>query len=211
MNLTSSTGYLTWLDKTNIVSAEIGTSNSKLLFFTVEELSAMRKASTPREKEAFVWFMETFIDCVVGKINCRKSKYLSTITNSIITISDEAFALLLFENYEEKWHAQHHHNCTKTEITSKMPRMHGKFTSKKVGQAEFGGWSSAGVSKFNANCRKIMEERNSDYGRHAEQELLAYLQSTTRGKNVLQKHLRLQSRQTTEDTSIVHEDAWHEL
>jgi len=103
----------------------------------MEEIRPLRNASTPREKAAFYWFMETFIDCVVGKIQCRQTKYLQTISNSIITISDEAFALLLFENYVDKWHAQFNHQCTKTEMSAKLPRMHGKFTSKKVGQAEF--------------------------------------------------------------------------
>ena len=57
----------------------------------------MRNTSTAREKSAYYWFMEHFIDCVAGKIQCRKSKYLATVSNSIITISDEACALVLFE------------------------------------------------------------------------------------------------------------------
>ena len=97
----------------------------------------MRSAVTEREKQAWYWFMETFVDCVAGKVQGgQQSKYLVPIRDSVITVSDEAFALLLLDNYETKWHAQHEHRTqAKTMAFIKMPRMHGKYTSKTMGQA----------------------------------------------------------------------------
>lgn len=208
-----STAHLIWLDKCRIVSTDdvLGVRDFTADFYTLKEVSAMRNFATTREKCAFFWFFENFIDCVTGKLNNRDSKYLGTITAGNITTSDEAFALLLFENYVEKWHAQHRHNCTKTEMTAKMPRMHGKYTSKKVGQAEFGGWSREGVRKFNINCMQIMADRLSDKGQAAEQELLTYLQGTPKGQLVLQKHMRQQARRATVEANEEHEDAWNEM
>jgi hypothetical protein len=195
-------GYLEWLDNKQDIPAT---------FFTLKEIQAMRTASTPREKCAYYWFMENFIDCVVGKVQCRKSKYLATVSNSIITISDEAFALLLFENYEEKWHAQHQHRRNRKQLTDKMPRMHGKYTCKTVGQAEFGGWSKAGVAKFSFYCRQIEADRNSEAGKIAEQELLTILQATPQGQAVMQKNMRQQARCAMEDADVELVDAWNEM
>ena len=171
----------------------------------------MRSASTAREKAAYYWFMENFIDCVVGKVQCRKSKYLATVSNSIVTISDEAFALLLFENYEEKWHAQHQHRVNKSKSTDKMPRMHGKYTCKKVGQAEFGGWSKAGVAKFNSYCRQIEADRNTEAGKVAEEELLTILQATLQGQVVMKKNMLQQTRSAIVDANVAPVDAWNEM
>ena len=44
--------------------------------FTFKEIEAMCSAVTVREKQAWYWFMEIFIDCVVGKIQGQQSKYL---------------------------------------------------------------------------------------------------------------------------------------
>jgi hypothetical protein len=194
-------GYLAWLDAQDVPAT----------FFSLKEIQAMRNTSTAREKSAYYWFMEHFIDCVAGIIQCRKSKYLATVSNSIITISDEAFALLLFENYEAKWHAQHQHLVDKRKLTAKMPRMHGKYTCKKVGQAEFGGWSKEGVVQFNAYCLQIEAERSSEAGKLAEQELLTILQATSQGQLVMKKHMLQQTSCAMADADVQPVEAWNEM
>lgn len=173
----------------------------------------MRCARTARETAAWQWFMGTFIDCVVGKPKCHQSKYLVPVSASTITISDEAFALLLFENYEEKWQKQCQHDKTKTVLSAKMPRTHGKFTSKTMGQSEFGGWSIVGLNKFNAYCKRIQQQRASAAGKKAEQELLTYLAETPQGEEMRCRHMRQEKRRRTMDTNPAEltEDAWNEL
>ncbi|KAI2514251.1 hypothetical protein MHU86_144 [Fragilaria crotonensis] len=64
-----------------------------------------------REKEAFFWFYGTFLECVCGKRNLGRQKQHQRISEATdkgsqaktVTISDEEFALLIFENYIDKW------------------------------------------------------------------------------------------------------------
>jgi hypothetical protein len=81
-------------------------------FFTMDELATLRRAKTDRERKAFFWFFGTFLECVCGKRNWgKKLKYTELISRAtekggrgkIVTKSDEAFALLIFENYIDKW------------------------------------------------------------------------------------------------------------
>ena len=80
--------------------------------FSIDELQKMRRATTEREKKAFLWFYGTFLECVCGlkQWGVNKSSQLvsqasSSATNhgKLVTVSDEAFALLLYDNYNEKW------------------------------------------------------------------------------------------------------------
>ena len=81
-------------------------------FFTIKELCKLRRSTTEKEKEAFYWFFGSFLECVCGKKAWGKAKYVSLVslaceTNrtaaKLVTMSDEAFALLIFDNYIDKW------------------------------------------------------------------------------------------------------------
>ena len=83
--------------------------------FTMEELRKLRQAKTEREKEAFFWSFVKFVACVVEKRQwgVQKQNQLisqeATMTGSnekLVTKSDETFALLLYENYFNKWTKQ---------------------------------------------------------------------------------------------------------
>jgi len=58
-----------------------------------------------------------------------------------------------------------------------------------------------------------MAQRSSEEGRQAETELLTYLQTTPKGKLVVQKHMRKTTTKATinDNNNDVHEDAWNEL
>ncbi|KAI2499769.1 hypothetical protein MHU86_14712 [Fragilaria crotonensis] len=85
--------------------------------YSIEMLCKLRQSQTPEEKEAFLWFTGKLLECVVGKIAWgSKKKYRSRISEakydntneSIVTVSDEAFALLLYENYIGKYITRYH-------------------------------------------------------------------------------------------------------
>ena len=84
-------------------------------FFTIEELSTLRQAETERQLEALVWFIGDFLESVAGRRTWGKLKYFQLVNEArdqatgktAVTASDEAFALLLFENYSDKWFAQY--------------------------------------------------------------------------------------------------------
>ena len=80
--------------------------------FLIDKLQNLRRANTEREKQAFLWFFGSFLECVSGLKHwgVQKSKQLVSQASSsatkhgkLVTISDEAFALLLYDNYIEKW------------------------------------------------------------------------------------------------------------
>ena len=81
-------------------------------FYTMEDICTSRRATTERERDAFFWFFGTFMDSVSGRRNWGKQKYQQLVTtacepggqNKLVTTSNEAFGLLLFENqYIDKW------------------------------------------------------------------------------------------------------------
>jgi hypothetical protein len=75
-------------------------------FYTMEDICTSRRATTERERDAFFWFFGTFMDSVSGRRNWGKQKYQQLVTtacepggqNKLVTTSNEAFGLLLFEN-----------------------------------------------------------------------------------------------------------------
>ena len=70
-------------------------------FFTFDELCKLRQATTDRERRAFFWFFDSFLECVCGASvwNNAKTKQLVSEArdpsgSKVVSVSDEAFALL---------------------------------------------------------------------------------------------------------------------
>lgn len=166
-------------------------------FFTIEELCKLRRSTTEREKKAFYWFFGSFLDCVCGKKAWGRTKFtnlvsLASETNStakIVTASDEAFALLLFDNYMDKW--------VKMANTTKEPepedegddqnkkksagtnRRRGKYTgaAAKSGHCKFGGWNREGMARFNELYALVREDRACPQANEMERKLLEFCNS----------------------------------
>ena len=95
-----------------------------------------------------------------------KKKYHSRISDakydntnkSIVTVSDEAFAILLYKNYIDKWIARHHNNLPPPGL--KGSKNMGKYTRSSIGYSEYGGWSEEGVIQFNELCSVVVEDKS---------------------------------------------------
>jgi hypothetical protein len=187
-------------------------------FFTFEEFCALRRATTDRERRAFYWFFDTFLECVCGasawnyaKTRQRVSEAKDACGVSVVSKSDEAFALLLIDNYMEKWkgkaeaeaqaagtdtdHGTDNNNgmteagngATKTKTT----RMAGRYTAKANGQCRYGGWSDKGIEQFNKLRAAVKADRNADRESvvepyRMEKELLDYCKSKAGLRDFLQ-------------------------
>ena len=103
----------------------------------------------------------------------------------------EAFALLLIDNYLEKWktilgveeqsadaEAVGNTNMTgeaqaggrqKKKAAKKLP---GKYTEKKSGHCKYGGWSHAGMARFNQQYSLVNDDTASAQSEQMEHELL---------------------------------------
>ena len=149
--------------------------------FTIEELCKLRRAETEREKEAFFWFFGEFLSCVVGKRQWsahKKYQLISqaTMTGSsdkLVTISDEAFALLMYENYFDKWTTQANATAAGS-VQRERKAIRGKYTVQNSGTCKYGGWSIDGMNRFNDLYALVKEDRKSPQAPAMEKEFLDY-------------------------------------
>jgi hypothetical protein len=156
--------------------------------YSMDTLCKLRQSQTAEEKEAFVWFAGELLECVCGKRAWgTRKKYRATISDAtssdtgafIVTVSDEAFALLLYDAYIDKW-IKRYHQDRNGEPRSK--RIVGKYTHHTDGASnEYGGWSEEGIRRFNQLCEMVQEDRASRNARDAEEWLMNSLRQQAGG------------------------------
>ena len=177
--------------------------------FSIEELQKMRRATTEREKKAFLWFYGTFLECVSGQKHwgMQKSKQLVSQASSsatkhgkLVTISDEAFALLLYDNYNGKWLKTFQREEEQRLETPEAPappgsggrnksrreREKGKYTAQKTGHCKYGGWSREGMARYNEFYHLVKADRACEQAMDMERELLTHCMALKkRGTNAV--------------------------
>jgi hypothetical protein len=95
-----------------------------------------------------------------------------------VWVRDEAFALLLIDNYLEKWKTRAGEEdtariepagagaaATTTEgenTGTKQTKTAGKYTGKAQGQCKWGGWCSEGIEQFNFLRKLVKADRDAD-------------------------------------------------
>jgi hypothetical protein len=136
--------------------------------------------SEGNEKDWF-WFADKVLQCVAGRRGWGKEKTMKILSESV-TVSDEAFALLILVNNWDKWMAEHNSLARKIDAL---------YTSSTQGNKKFSGWSDAGIQKYNKLFDQIEKDRSSDQRREMEEKFLKSLQRTN-GSN---------KRKSTEDVS----------
>ena len=163
--------------------------------FKMEDLLKMRMSETAEECNAFLWFYGEFLEAVAGRLTWGKQKYHQTVSEakdfsdarqSIVSITDEAFALLMIENYRNKWES--HFRCSETGMAK--VKVEAKYTSSRLGTTEYGGWSWEGFQRFNQLVKLVEDNRLAAQSNAKELELLLYLQSTPAGEKLFgRKHV----------------------
>ena len=132
--------------------------------------------------EAYLWFAGSFLECVSGTRAWGKRKYYERVSNAmvdgtdelLVTVSDEAFALLLYENYVTKWMTKYVEERTQT-FQAENKSMNGKFTKSSTGNCEYGGWDEEGVRRFNQLCVLVQNDRRSRKAQEMEEYVLTEL------------------------------------
>lgn len=99
------------------------------------------------------------------------------IVSAFTTPSDEAFALLLLENYWDQWStmdlAEYRNQRAFDAAANKVTRratIHGKWTKGALGATRYGGWEEAGMERFNQLYDFVVADRLEQEG--AEREYL---------------------------------------
>ncbi len=147
----------------------------------MEELCKLRRAETKCEKEAFFWFFGKFLSCVVGKRQWSVQKQYQLISQAamtgssdkLVTISDKAFTLLMYENYKDKWTKQGNEQAGQSVQRGKKV-IRGKFTLQNSGTCKYGGWSHAGMKRINKLNDLVVEDRACPQAAAVEKEFLDY-------------------------------------
>ena len=151
------------------------------------------------QKEHYYDFFSYFLSSVIGKRIYNQNK-LKLLISQYSTISDEAFALLVLENHEERWLHMHLHNDYKNcDIQPKYSTGGRSMNMKHVisshstiedstadsnkksmknlrGSKRFFGWSEAGLQRFNELFKRVLEDRKSAHAKEFEEGFLKYLQ-----------------------------------
>ena len=125
-----------------------------------------------------------------------------------MSISDEAFGLLLIDNYLDKWKIKAANGTAGNESVAstepvnndntteeaeaeggqpqkkkKIRRLPGKFTEKQSGKCKFSGWSHEGMKRFNELHQMVKEDRACPQSQGMERELLAFCRTQAGMKN----------------------------
>lgn len=158
--------------------------------YSVDTLVKLRQSVTNEEKEAFQWFIGEFVGSVAGTKLWKRKKIYHRVSEAVIdkggkelvvTVSDEAFAILIYENYIDKWIAKFHMERRGEKSTGNLK---GKYTSPVNDEILYGGWSAEGVARFNALSKLVEDDRASPVAKDAEDEVLRALRREKFGDNV---------------------------
>jgi len=146
-----------------------------------------------RENEkCFFLFCENFLSKVVG-ITSWRDNYTKSTVSEIATVSDEAFAYLLVENYWSKWSAVDLETYQKESTfengsvkKKKRTATFGKYTQNAYGAKRFGGWTREGLIRFNVLYAEVKADREKN-GIAVEQNFKSHCLSTSATPKKVQK------------------------
>ena len=163
--------------------------------FTMEELCKLRRTETECEKEASFWFFGKFLSCVVGKRQWSVQKQYQLISQAtmmgssdkMVTISNKTFALVMYENYKDKWTKQGNEQAGQL-VQSRKKVIWGKFTIQNSGTCKYGGWSHDGMKRFNELYDLVVEDRACSQAATVEKEFLDYCVKDGNKKKVGGRH-----------------------
>ena len=129
--------------------------------------------------KVFTWYCETLAAKFAGNDWGPKQKYYSKMSKQLLrgqyhgkkklwSVSNEAMIAVIYESCVEKWLAckewfENHPNEKKLPRRDKdnpdLAFLQGKYTDQNGGQQMYGGWTDAGVARYNAICEEILAAR----------------------------------------------------
>ena len=107
----------------------------------------------------------------------------------VVTVSDEAFAILVYENCIDKWTAKFQH-MEQQGGEKAIGMTKGKYTSSVNDECFYEGWSTDGIARFNDLCAIVKKDRLSEGAKKAEDAVLLALGREKCGENVDNESIR---------------------
>ena len=133
--------------------------------YGLEEFQELRS-----NREAFFAFMQHFLkQCYIRKWTTKLSNAIKI--SSILTVSDEAFVLLILENNWDRWMDLNKKSDNKyvpskrgsenpivSDVKPMYTNINGRAGSNEVNR----GWSKEGIKRFNVLCGMVKEDREEN-------------------------------------------------
>jgi len=128
---------------------------------TLEQILQKRE-----NEECFFVFCDHFLSRIVG-ITAWKEGCTKTKVSELASVTDEAFAYLLIENYWDHWATLDVEEYKKgvseldlhTNKKKKRKSIWGKYTKNAYGAKRYGGWMREGLIRFNTLYAEVKEDR----------------------------------------------------
>jgi hypothetical protein len=161
---------------------------------TLETILKLRQSPRNNNNAPFTFIVEHLAGAVIGQRKWKTSRCYSPLSLSM-SVSDEAFMLLVLENQYEMW------------IDAETTRVgRGKYTENAPNK-KFCGWSNDGMRRFNQLLTQVRENRNKQYSKEVEDstyKMLAERYNVMLG--VRRKNSRKRRRQVLPDSGAEEEE-----
>jgi hypothetical protein len=151
-------------------TAIVNDSNATQMY-TSKNMLPLRQSSNGGQNEAYIFFCEHFLKCIVGNTTFNKMQKLNLKLSEIATPSDEALGLLLLENNEFKWLSEAQNKGNRSNQDGNWNNDKPKYTSggRSKGTTKgltrrYGGWKSDGIKRFNELIDLVKEDRLKNGG-----------------------------------------------
>jgi hypothetical protein len=166
--------YLKGCDELLKILADAGNSASCSII-------SLRETS---KKEAFFFFAREFLPSVVKKLVFRQNKLVDLLSD-FVTVSDEAFTLLLLENNVARWNAMFLEGKNRSD--DNMPPQKFQVFDKNGGKD---GYGLRAARRYNEYYRSVDSARKGVDRETLETELMERMEALDNGKNSRGKKIR---------------------
>lgn len=154
----------------------------------------------------YTLFLDKFVRQVVGARKFDKLAVVMPLTQ-FVKISDEALALLMYENQEARWKQMLKDAVNKSNLPAKYTD--GGCATRATGRSRKSkGWDNLGITQFNNLCGQVQTDRKATNAADFEQQYLAHRRRLRESKST--RASKKQPKHYTSDTVVV-DSVFHEM
>lgn len=141
--------------------------------------------------EIYTSFATNFIPPVIGLINFHKNKLNHDYSSEdfLVSASDEAFAVLTYDNNYERWldmaiHGNRKESAVPTKYTTSAEKRKNKYNVQETSKAKrYQGWSIEGINKYNDLYMAVVAFRSTPQSKEWDKCFKDYYEDQDKEKN----------------------------
>ena len=154
-----------------------------------------------RQEQAFTFLVEHLLGHVIGKREWDMQKCFHMVSDRV-SISDEAYTLLLLENVYEKWL-----KLKPQQPGEKQTIVKGRYTDPEKGASneKYKGWTVDGIERYNELYTSVESNRNKKWAKAVEKKAKDEFQGRYKGK-LIGTQIRRKKRRQKVDWDLDNDD-----